>query len=288
MLLQKGSTRYLTLFSTDSSTTALLLKIAVSTADYYESAYEDLTIPPLDLCYGETFLERIRAKSLLYFSLAQFYKSQELHETSHYGEEVARLGLSFDLARKAKESVKLFPLEFSDEVLIYLRRVELALKSATKDNSTIYHERVPEYHSLSILPRATLAVSSFPAFLLQSNKAELGLFRSLLPYGIKLLSDMYSKKKQNIISLATSNVNESEESIRWYGAFSFKSSNLNLYEKLYSNPEVLENLEKMYVDVKTGAKAFELERDSIFSALRSCFARMSTVSRGSIIARSSR
>ncbi|KGG52312.1 ALG-2 interacting protein X [Mitosporidium daphniae] len=218
---------------------------AVSTADYYESAYEDLTIPPLDLCYGETFLERIRAKSLLYFSLAQFYKSQELHETSHYGEEVARLGLSFDLARKAKESVKLFPLEFSDEVLIYLRRVELALKSATKDNSTIYHERVPEYHSLSILPRATLAVSSFPAFLLQSNKAELGLFRSLLPYGIKLLSDMYSKKKQNIISLATSNVNESEESIRWYGAFSFKSSNLNLYEKLYSNPEVLENLEKI-------------------------------------------
>ena len=200
--------------SPDASRTGLLAKIAVSTADHYESAYEDLTMPPLDSSYGHVFLERIRAKSMLYFSLAQFYVSQQLHECLSYGEALARLGLSFELIRGAREHLRLLPLDLSDEILIHHRRVEIALTAATKDNSTIYHEKIPASHSLSILPRASLAVANRPVFLQERlHGAEGRLFHTLLPHDVKMVCEEYFRKKESITASMVSNIAEIEEHI---------------------------------------------------------------------------
>lgn len=196
----------------------MLIKLSASTADYFESAHEDLTIPPLDSSYGNLFTDRIRAKSLFYYSLAQFFKAQELNKTCVYGEEISRLSLSFDLAKKAIGHLKVLPLDFEEDITSHAHRVDAALKAAMKDNNMIYHEKIPDHRSLSPLPRAALVNFKFPPFLeISSSENSLKLFETLIPYNIKLASDAYIKKRDSIISSIVTDANEHEEFVKAYG-----------------------------------------------------------------------
>ena len=132
----------------------LLSKVSAGVSDFFDAALklsQNLAIrnQPSSVKIGR----HVKAQSMLFRARSEFLVSQVEHVNSKFGVELARLAIAEEMAKEgvnfAKGSGVMPGVKGSIETL--LKTIQSKIKTATEENNTIYHERIPKTRTLSQL-----------------------------------------------------------------------------------------------------------------------------------------
>lgn len=211
LLLAKAQECFIVKAQSQNTKDSILSKIAASCGDLYDAAFDAAYNQPISGCFGENWLAELQVKALYYYALAQWKKSNEHLQENKYGEKIARLNTALDLCQKAVNLKKVTSFELQNDLKGLMASIDLAQKSATRDNDLIYHDLVPDLKSLPILSRAEMVSSKNP---LTEPINTIPLFQSLVPLAIHHAVLGYTEKKEKLVSSITTEFSDLEEEIQ--------------------------------------------------------------------------
>ncbi|KAA0189206.1 Programmed cell death 6-interacting protein [Fasciolopsis buskii] len=123
----------------------MVAKIASKTRECYEEAWKRCSVPSCRHGIPKEWFSNLQQKVQLMNALAQYQQSKVCGESRAYGEQVARLGVAYDLLKQASRGSW-----FTRQSM--LEQIKRERDAAAKDNDFIYHERVPTAKDLSQVP----------------------------------------------------------------------------------------------------------------------------------------
>ncbi|XP_055596955.1 tyrosine-protein phosphatase non-receptor type 23-like [Uranotaenia lowii] len=162
------------------------------------------------------------------------YQGQQSEELQKMGERVVLYQAAFDKLEEArKESKGLACIEQINEALTFtMDVVEAKRKSAKNENEFIYHEEVPELHTISAVQGANL-VQGIPFSVTDPDAIGEDIFHRLVPMKAHESSSVYSEEKANLLRTIGTKVEDKDTELT-----SFMSS-LNLDSIDIQNPNSL-------------------------------------------------
>ncbi|CDR99087.1 hypothetical protein, partial [Sporisorium scitamineum] len=204
---------------------ATIAKLAEQVAQYYSSALQAVTeAPTQDGAGGSSTMDpadtgkltlpsgwenHITVKRWHFAAAAQYRKACDDLAANRYGDELGRLHLAEQLAKKAVDSTK---RGVSSAITSDLEGLQGILKSniarATRDNDLIYLEAVtpaaqlaPIQPAAMVKPVVPAEVSQPIAHLRDAPQPAYGrpLFAELVPYGVHLAISIYDDRKDSFV-----------------------------------------------------------------------------------------
>lgn len=140
------------------------------------------------------WLPLVQAKQLAFKGIAEYYQGLTCGQAQNFGEQLCRLTQAVEMLKSAAAKSTLFPRSLSD----YQRKAASAYESARKDNEFIYHERIPDYKTVSAIGKAALAKATpIPA---KFRPDEKDLFEALMPAAVQQAAVKLDSQKQDIIN----------------------------------------------------------------------------------------
>ena len=131
--------------------------------------------------------------------MAQYHSGEISGEEQAYGEQIARLK---EAQRLMDQSNSYIPSGFPEQTAIIRKTLERSIK----DNDFIYHARVPDFKTLSLLSKAALAKpSAVPTPLSPRFK---DLFESLVPISVQSALSTFEARKNEYVNIDISRMRE--------------------------------------------------------------------------------
>uniref|UniRef100_A0A914GYL8 BRO1 domain-containing protein n=1 Tax=Globodera rostochiensis TaxID=31243 RepID=A0A914GYL8_GLORO len=162
---------------------ASLLKIAAQCADFYQDAQKLMNREAVKRIWDKEWTQSVAGKGLVFASLAQFHAAETSLEEHKYGEQAY------------------LPNAFLEESAL----VKKELERATRDNDFIYHERVPDFKTLPLLPKAPLAKPNV-TFPLSTRFKD--LFESLVPVSVQNALSTFEARRSEVINIDVGRMRE--------------------------------------------------------------------------------
>jgi len=145
--------------------------------------------------WDKDWLPIISGKQAFYNGLAQYHQSKVCNAEKSVGEEIARLQFSIELMTACQTRAGFAGLCGAAD---WIKRANRALTDAKKDNDFIYHERIPDFKTLSSIGRASVVKpTAVPEKFLPEEKE---LFGALMPVHIHQALAAYDVRKQELVS----------------------------------------------------------------------------------------
>lgn len=119
----------------DKNKDSVIARLAASVSDYYNTACE---FGEKSACIRKEWTSHMDAKHRHFSAAAQYRQAQYCLEKSKFGEEVARLKESLDVATEALKSGRYLHKQILDDLMFLKDKVSQDLKGAEKDNDLIY------------------------------------------------------------------------------------------------------------------------------------------------------
>ncbi|KAK4698817.1 hypothetical protein P7C70_g7451, partial [Phenoliferia sp. Uapishka_3] len=163
----------------------------------------------------------IQTKAKYFASLAQYYRSLSDSAASKYGEALARLGISENLAKEASRFANLFqanfstsssatslapdaPVSLTELIKTHLGLVSEARTKAQKDNDLVYNDVVPSEASLPVIEKGKevaepIAIHDVYATPDVQKIVGPDLFARLVPLSVHESASMYSEEKAKLV-----------------------------------------------------------------------------------------
>ncbi|CBQ68491.1 conserved hypothetical protein [Sporisorium reilianum SRZ2] len=196
---------------------ATIAKLAEQVAQYYASALQAVTEAPAQDGVGDTakltlpsgWENHITTKRWHFGAAAQYRKACDDLAANRYGDELGRLHLAEQLAKKAVDASK---RGVSNAITSDLEGLQGILRTniarATRDNDLIYLEAVTPAAQLSPIQPAAMVKCVVPpeiaqpiAHLRDAPPPAYGapLFAELVPYGVHLAISIYDDRKDSLV-----------------------------------------------------------------------------------------
>ncbi|KAH7731130.1 alix-SF [Aphelenchoides avenae] len=177
-----------------------LAKIAAQCAEFYQDAQKFMARDVVKGIWDKEWLNTVAGKSLAYNALAQFQQAEACGESKDIGEQLSRLKEADKLMEQSKTYVP--SGTFGTEQAL----IKKSLAQATKDNDFLYHERVPDFKTLPLLPKAALAKPLPVNFPLSPRFKD--LFESLVPVQVQSALSTFEARKAELINVETGRMRE--------------------------------------------------------------------------------
>jgi len=124
----------------------------------------------------------VTGKGMAYAALGQYHAAEVASEHQAFGEQISRLQ---EAQRIMDQAISYVPSSYAEQN----SQIKKALEKANKDNSFIYHERIPDFKMLPLLAKAALAKPMAVNFPLSPRFKD--LFESLVPIAIQVIKNMF-------------------------------------------------------------------------------------------------
>lgn len=184
----------------DKMKPAALVKISSQCSDYYQEAQKALHRDTVRGVFEKEWLNTVAGKSLAMSALAQYHQAQGCGDARQIGEQLSRLEQAVSLMQQAGGYMpsSAFAQQTSD--------IQKAHQSAKKDNEFIYHERVVDFRSLPVLPKAALA-KPLPVHFPMTPRFK-DMFSSLVPVQVHQALASYESRKADLINMEAGRLRE--------------------------------------------------------------------------------
>lgn len=178
-------------------------------ADYYKSSLKAANSmdSPSESYFPQNWINHVMVKSNHFEAAAQYRLSQDDHEKSKYGEEIARLRVAEGLAKKGLEAGRKGVNEsVVNDLKLLAAAVKSALDRAVRDNDLVYVDPVPPASQLAPIVGVAMVKLQTPteisqpiAWLMGGSAGQPPLFSALVPYGVHLALSIYDDRKDTLI-----------------------------------------------------------------------------------------
>ncbi|KAL3103138.1 hypothetical protein niasHS_002324 [Heterodera schachtii] len=175
-----------------------LLKIAAQCADFYQDAQKLMNRETVKRIWEKEWVQTVTGKGLVFASLAQFHAAEAALDEQKYGEQVTRLAEAQKLFDQSKSYLA---NAFSEEGVL----IKKGLERAIRDNDFIYHDRVPDFKTLPLLPKVTLAKPNV-TFPLSTRFKD--LFESLIPVSVQNALSTFEGRRNELINIDVGRMRE--------------------------------------------------------------------------------
>ncbi|GAB1608342.1 programmed cell death 6-interacting protein-like isoform X6 [Argonauta hians] len=187
--------------TSDKMNDAMVAKLALQCSDLYADAMKLLQLPSVRELWPRDWIPATVMKQAAFHALAEYHQSICAQKKKSYGEEIARL-LHADELMKASQTRGSGSFCFRTEHNKIVRALELAVK----DNDFIYHEKIPDCKSLSVIGKAPVAKPT-PLPSTMSSKF-VDLFHNLVPLPVHDGIVAFGNRKNQIINQETGRLKE--------------------------------------------------------------------------------
>lgn len=187
----------------DKMKDSIVCKLAAQTSDFYADAMKSIQHESLkDL--QKIWLPILAGKQALYHAMSEYHRSEHENNEKNIGEALTRLVKSVELLRIAdSRGGKELPVK------VQMNQVQLAYEKAKKENDYVYHERVPEYNTLTTIERVALAKPTPVKFPLSDDFRD--LFASLVPITVHNGLLTFKAKKMEALNLEIGKLRQATE-----------------------------------------------------------------------------
>eukprot|EP00602_Paraphysomonas_sp_CaronLab_P000755 CAMPEP_0185027374 /NCGR_PEP_ID=MMETSP1103-20130426/12346_1 /TAXON_ID=36769 /ORGANISM="Paraphysomonas bandaiensis, Strain Caron Lab Isolate" /LENGTH=1041 /DNA_ID=CAMNT_0027561333 /DNA_START=105 /DNA_END=3227 /DNA_ORIENTATION=+ len=264
---------------------AIIAKLASQVGTFYEKAAHTCkerdvasTIDPSWTHHMEFQRDSFRGVSEYWQSIAA--KEVALSRATGYGEEITRLRRAESIVHQAvqvgtQKKLGRQVLSMAESVLATIQRARV---SAEKDNSTVYHDTIPDLSSLSPIVPVPM-VKALPMSALSTD--EKPLFAGLLSKNVRELEAAYRQRAdellRNITAAATNATNEGRSSLSAIGLPGslevYKTGGVlpdNMWKKVQQVQSMggLNELKRKYEDLEGLAKRARNTIDGIENSIK--------------------
>lgn len=177
----------------DEMKPASLVKISAQVAEFYQDLQKLMSREQVKGIWEKEWLQTITGKGFVYNALAQYHGSQVLAEEKNFGGQICRLQEAMKLVEQSGHYIN-SSIEFQSEV----NAIKKSLDTALKDNSFIYHARVPDMKTMPQLLKAVLAKPILPTFPMNPHFRD--LFESLIPVSVQNALSIFESRKNGYIN----------------------------------------------------------------------------------------
>ena len=181
-----------------------IAKLAAKVSDLYSEA-QDYGIKSDSI--SSEWIHHMSAKHHHFAAAAQFRAACDCLEKRKYGEEVARLRDSLTCVNEALKEARYLNRAVLGDLNGLKNKVSEDLKTAEKDNDTIYLLPVPAKSDLKALDRASMVAAKVPVEVsdplsMLGEDGDLGcpLFTKLVPYAVHLAASMYADRRDRLVN----------------------------------------------------------------------------------------
>ena len=181
-----------------------IAKLAAKVSDLYSEA-QDYGIKSDSI--SSEWIHHMSAKHHHFAAAAQFRAACDCLEKRRYGEEVARLRDSLTCVDEALKEARYLNKVVLGDLNGLKNKVAEDLKTAEKDNDTIYLLPVPPKSDLKTLDRASMVATKVPLEVSDpvsklGETGELGrpLFSKLVPYSVHVAASIYADRRDRLIN----------------------------------------------------------------------------------------
>ncbi|KAL9077534.1 MAG: hypothetical protein Q9157_003363 [Trypethelium eluteriae] len=183
---------------------ATIAKLAAKVSDLYSEA-QDYGVKSDSI--SSEWIHHMSAKHHHFAAAAQYRAACDCLEKRKYGEEVARLRDSLTCVNEALKEARYLNKVVLSDLNGLKNKVSEDLKTAEKDNDTIYLLPVPSKSDLKTLDRASMVASKIPPEVsdplsMLGEKSELGrpLFSKLVPYSVHVAASIYADRRDRLVN----------------------------------------------------------------------------------------
>ncbi|KAL9095676.1 MAG: hypothetical protein Q9165_002108 [Trypethelium subeluteriae] len=183
---------------------ATIAKLAAKVSDLYSEA-QDYGVKSDSI--SSEWIHHMSAKHHHFAAAAQFRAACDCLEKRKYGEEVARLRDSLICVNEALKEARYLNKVVLSDLNGLKNKVSEDLKTAEKDNDTIYLLPVPPKSDLKTLDRASMVASKVPPEVsdplsMLGENSELGrpLFSKLVPYSVHVAASIYADRRDRLVN----------------------------------------------------------------------------------------
>ncbi|KAI9687650.1 MAG: pH-response regulator protein palA/rim20 [Bogoriella megaspora] len=183
---------------------ASIAKLAAKVSDLYSDA-QDYGIKSDSI--SSEWIHHMSAKHHHFAAAAQFRAACDCLEKRKYGEEVARLRDSVTCVNEALKEARYLNKAVLGDLNGLRNKVSDDLKTAEKDNDTIYLLPIPSKSDLKMLDRASMVATKIPLEVSEpismlGENGELGrpLFSKLVPYSVHVAASIYADRKDRVVN----------------------------------------------------------------------------------------
>ncbi|KAJ3338343.1 pH-response regulator protein palA/rim20 [Gonapodya sp. JEL0774] len=190
----------------NKSTDAVLARVAFAASELYLEAHRTSTTAGV---FIPTFINTLRAKNLIFSSIAQYRQARVAGAKGEFGEQVGRLdvaGQTIDLALGAKDLMASVGPHIVERLKGLRGTITEASVAANKDNDIIYHQTVPKLEVLVPIKAAVLVqVAAFPPTLPDNNAPAIEsvgtpFFNKLVPVAVHQAASVYTTKRDKLVN----------------------------------------------------------------------------------------
>lgn len=181
-----------------------IAKLAAKVSDLYSEA-QDYGIKSDSI--SSEWIHHMSAKHHHFAAAAQYRAACDCLEKRKYGEEVARLRDSLTCVNEALKEARYLNKVVLGDLNGLRNKVSEDLKTAEKDNDTIYLLPVPPKSELKTLDRASMVATKVPVEVadplsMLGENGELGrpLFSKLVPYSVHVAASIYADRRDRLVS----------------------------------------------------------------------------------------
>ena len=181
-----------------------IAKLAAKVSDLYSEA-QDYGIKSDSI--SSEWIHHMSGKHHHFAAAAQFRAACDCLEKRRYGEEVARLRDSLTCVNEALKEARYLNKAVLGDLNGLRNKVSEDLRTAEKDNDTIYLLPVPPKSELKTIDRASMVATKVPVEVsdplsMLGENGELGrpLFSRLVPYSVHVAANIYADRRDRLVS----------------------------------------------------------------------------------------
>lgn len=196
-----------------SITASIIAKIASQVSLFYTRSYSFANQPPLKGLLDVSWTQVLQYQLKCFYAYAEFFQSKAVKENSlkagsGYGEEIARLHKSLKVLREVITSTT--ALHSSVQVLKadpekVIPQIETSIRSAERDNNTVYLDRIPDESTLSHIDGVVMVKGADPLASLPSVNL---LFKGVIPLAARVIASDYRHRVQGDLSSISAEANQ--------------------------------------------------------------------------------
>ena len=181
----------------------IISKLAAQCSDFYADAMKSIQNDSLKELQ-RNLLPILAGKQALYHGLAEYYRAEHENNEKNIGEALSRLTKSLEILKVAEQRGG---KELN--IKVQLTAVNNALEKAKKENDYVYHERVPDFKTLSTIERATLSKVTTIKFPISEDFRD--LFATLVPISVHNGLQTFKNKKMESFNLEIGKLRQATE-----------------------------------------------------------------------------
>uniref|UniRef100_A0A7I5E8C2 BRO1 domain-containing protein n=1 Tax=Haemonchus contortus TaxID=6289 RepID=A0A7I5E8C2_HAECO len=199
MLAQAQESIYIKAYK-DKMKPSALVKIAAQAGDFYQDALKAMNRDAVKGLWEKEWVHIITGKMFGFQAVSQLHQAGINAEQQEMSEQLSRLGEALKLSEMA---AKYLPSGCMAEQFNSIQKMYTAAK---KDNDFIYHERIADFRSLPVLPRAALA-KALPVTHPISPRFK-DMFASVVPVQVHNAMQCYEGRKAELVNIETGRLRE--------------------------------------------------------------------------------